>query len=65
MTTAEAQTAKVNQLAAEYAQARDTYENSQLGPRTDNAWLRMERIMAKVEKLGAEAEAQFGKALGY
>lgn len=52
-------------LAYQYCGAREIYENSQLGPRTDAAWARMERIMEKVEKLGADAVEAFGKELGY
>lgn len=52
-------------LLAQYVAARDTYENSQLGARTDAAWARMERIMERVEKLGDDAVTAFTKALGY
>lgn len=54
---------KLPALVAEYAKARETFENAQLGPRTDRAEARMEATLAKAEKLGLAAELT--KALGY
>ena len=64
-TAAEYNANRIARLAYQYSGAREIYENSQLGPRTDAAWLRMERIMERVEKLGPEAVAAFGKEIGY
>lgn len=57
--------AKITTLAYQYCAAREIYENTQLGPRTDAAWARMERIMEQVEKLGDAAVKEFGKEIGY
>lgn len=58
-------TAKIEALAASYLRARYTAHNNQLGPKTDRAEARMERICEQVEALGTEAWAAFTKIVGY
>ena len=52
------------QLAASYAAASRTFENTQLGSKTDAAYARMEAIMAEVEARGAAAVTEFTALLG-
>lgn len=46
-----------------YLAAKTTYETSKLGPKTDAAWKRMERIMEQVDANGEAFAERFIQAV--
>jgi len=49
---AQATETQFEEMVSDYRRASNTYENTPMGPRTDRAMARMEKLVDKAERLG-------------